>query len=38
MPKAAAERRDPREFFIRLVSVLGMVGVAFAILLAVNPA
>jgi hypothetical protein len=37
-PQAVADRMDARDFIVRLVSVLGMVGVALAILLAVHPA
>ena len=35
---AVADRMDARDFIVRLISVIGMVGVALAILLVVQPA
>jgi hypothetical protein len=35
-PAAVAERLDRRDLFLRLASVIGMVGVAFALLMMVH--
>lgn len=35
---AVNARSDGRDFMLRLISVIGLVGVAFALLLAVQPA
>jgi hypothetical protein len=37
-PQAVADSLDMRDLFIRLITVLGMVGAALALLLAVQPA
>ena len=37
-PPAVTDRIDARDLIVRLISVLGMVGVALAILLVVHPA